>query len=218
MPLRSALAVLLGMLCCAPAWPQDYDSAQSCTSTTPPAKGRGVFVRSDCARFEGEFDGTQLFGPGRVTFQDGRVMEGYFVNSRLNGKGVAKWPDGRRYEGYFKDGRSFGFGEYTDSDGTVFKGKFFPGAKLIGWGTRSSRDGSTLVGEFRGGEPFGRMLLVKADGSREVLTFAFPAAAVATQASPSAEQKPQESPASSITKPLDDVNNAVRTLRGLFGK
>lgn len=217
MLLKSALALLVGFLCCAHAWPQDYDSAQSCPSTSPPAKGRGTYVRSDCARFEGEFDGTELFGPGRVTFQDGRVLEGYFVKSRLNGKGVARWPDGRRYEGYFKEGRSFGYGEYTDSDGTVFRGKFFPGAKLYGWGTRSNRDGSTLVGEFREGEPFGRMLLVKADGSRETLTFSFPTVETA-QASPSTEQKPREAPATSITKPLDDVNNAIRTLRGIFGK
>jgi len=218
MLLRSVLAMLLGILCCAPAWPQEWDSAQSCDSTPTPAKGRGVFVRSDCARFEGQFEGHQLSGPGRVTYRDGRVMEGHFENSRLNGKGVATWPDGRRYQGYFREGRSFGFGEYTDSEGSLFKGKFVPGAKLIGWGTRRSRDGSTLVGEFRGGEPFGRMLLVKADGSREEMTFAFPAAAAAAQPSPSAEQKPRESPATSITKPLEDVNSAVRTLRGIFGK
>ena len=221
MLLRSVLAVLLGILSCGPALPQEWDSAQSCDSTPTPAKGRGVFVRSDCARFEGQFEGHQLSGPGRVTYRDGRVMEGHFENSRLNGKGVATWPDGRRYQGYFREGRSFGFGEYTDSEGSVFKGKFVPGAKLVGWGTRRSRDGSTLVGEFRGGEPFGRMLLVKADGSREEMTFAFPAtaaAAAAAQPSPSAEQKPRESPATSITKPLEDVNNAVRTLRGIFGK
>lgn len=215
--LNAAWAVVLGVVFCAPTLAQENDATASCASKPPPSKGRGAFVRSDCARFEGEFSGGELFGPGRVTYQDGRVMEGNFQRTRLNGKGKASWPDGRRYEGYFRNGRSYGFGAYTASDGSVFEGKFRPGAKLHGWGTRSNPDGSTLIGEYREGEPFGEMLLVKADGSREAMAFSFPAAQVA-QAGSSAEQKPRESPAASITKPLDDLNSTVRTLRGIFGK
>lgn len=227
---RAVGGLLLGIACCAPIWAQDYDSKASCDSQSPPRKGKGVYLRSDCARFEGTFDGGQMFGPGRVTYQDGRVVEGNFRAGRLNGKGVATWPDGRRYEGYFLEGRSQGPGVYTTADGTVYEGKFLPGARLQGWGTRRGPDGTTLIGEFRDGEPFGDMLLVKPDGGQEVAAYGWggkpPAPASAAQkagagttpAAPAGAQKPQEPTSSGATTPVEEISNTIRTLRGILGK
>jgi hypothetical protein len=111
----------------------------------------------------------------------------------------------------------------------VLEGKFLPGARLHGWGTRRSPDGNTLVGEFREGDPFGDMLLVKPDGAQEVVSYAWggkPPLPAATQKAgtgtaappPDSGQKPQEPPPSSATKPVEDVTNTIRTLRGIFGK
>jgi hypothetical protein len=122
---------------------------------------------------------------------------------------------------------------YTAADGRVYEGKFKPGAKLHGWGTRRTPDGNTLIGEFRDGEPFGEMLLVKPDGSKEVVAFAFggktpgPAqgqktGATGTSNSPAAtspsREKSQDASPSSVTKPEEDLNKTIRTLRGIFGK
>jgi hypothetical protein len=237
MHVTATVAVIVAVVCSGVALAQDVDQTSRCPFQDRPKHGKGVYVRYDCTRFEGTFDGGELFGPGRATFADGRVMEGNFQFSRLVGKGVATWPDGRRYEGYFFNGRSNGPGVYTTSDGTVFEGKFLPGAKLQGWGTRRSLDGSTLIGEFREGEPFGDMLLVKPDGSRTVVVFAYggkppgPAAAqkpagpaslpppTSQPPAPASDgQKPQESPPSSATNPIEDLNKTIRNLRGIFGR
>jgi len=228
--MRATFAILLGMACSTLAIAQDAEKKFECSTQSPPKKGKGVAVRYDCARLEGAFDGGEMFGPGRLTYPDGRAMEGNFQRGRMFGKGVATWPDGRRYEGYFYDGRSDGLGVYTTADGTVYEGKFKPGAKLHGWGTRRSPDGNTLIGEFRDGEPFGEMLLVKPDGSKEVMAFAFGGKAPGSEkgqktgtsntpaaTSPSREKSQDASP-SSVTKPEEDLNKTIRTLRGIFGK
>jgi len=230
---RALFAMFLSMVCSSVTIAQDADKNFECKTQSPPRKGKGVAVRYDCARLEGTFEGGEMFGPGRLTYPDGRVMEGSFQRGRMFGKGVATWPDGRRYEGYFYDGRSDGLGIYTTAEGTVYEGKFKPGAKLHGWGTRRSPDGDTLIGEFRDGEPFGEMLLVKPDGSKEVVAFAYggkPPKSVQGQksgvtgtsnappaASPSGEKSP-EAPPSSVSKPADDVNKTIRSLRGIFGR
>ena len=231
MVMRTAFIILLGMACSTLAVAQDEEKKFNCKTQNPPKKGKGVSVRYDCARLEGTFDGGEMFGPGRLTYPDGRVMEGNFLRGRLFGKGVATWPDGRNYTGNFYDGRSNGLGEYTTADGTVYEGKFKPGAKLHGWGTRRSPDGNMLVGEFRNGEPFGEMLLVKSDGSQEVVAFVFggkaPGSAqgqktgesgVSVTSSPVAPstKRSQEAPSSSATKPLKDLNNTIRSLRPLW--
>ena len=233
MLMRATFAILLGMACSTLAIAQDAEKKFECSTQSPPKKGKGVAVRYDCARLEGAFDGGEMFGPGRLTYPDGRAMEGNFQRGRMFGKGVATWPDGRRYEGYFYDGRSDGLGVYTTADGTVYEGKFKPGAKLHGWGTRRTPDGNTLIGEFRDGEPFGEMLLVKPDGSKEVVAFAFggktpgptqgqKTGATGTSSTPAAtspsREKSQDASPSSVTKPEEDLNKTIRSLRGIFGK
>jgi hypothetical protein len=202
-------------------------AAQSCTFQAPPARGQGVAVLTDCTRREGTFLGGVMFGEGKITYGDGRVLQGKFAWNELLGEGIATWPDGRRYEGNFCRSRSMGRGTYTHADGTVDEGMFEPGAKLHGFGARRLPDGSVLIGEFRWGKPFGAVLLVKADGSREAVAFnlqgapgganaaAGPPAAV--PAAPQSAEKPRDA-TQSITQPVEDLNNAIRGLRGIFGR
>lgn len=194
-------------------------AADECQSSAKP-KGKGTYVAYDCTRYEGTFNGGYLWGPGKITYPDGRVVEGDFQVNQLFGMGVATWPDGRRYEGQFRHGQSFGVGVYRTADGVTDEGLFRPGAKLHGWGTRTTPDGATLIGEFRAGEPFGKLLKVAADGSRQVVEFSLGSAA-RQQASGTSTPEPEtqdKSAAEGIKKSVDEVNKKLRSLRGILGQ
>lgn len=150
----------------APAYVKQLNPGE-CEVQTPPEKGKGVSVDSNCVRREGVFaDG--FLESGKVTYPDGRVAEGTFALGQQLGAGKLTWKDGRRYEGMFAEGRSWGQGVFVAADGTQYRGMFEPGVKLIGIGMRKSPDGSVLVGEFVDGKPSRKMMLVK-DRTAEVV-------------------------------------------------
>jgi hypothetical protein len=196
-------------------------AAQECTATSRPKSGQGVYVTSDCTRYEGTFRGDYLWGAGKISYADGRSLQGNFQVNQLFGRGVETWPDGRRYEGQFFGGRSNGPGKYTAADGTVEEGKFRPGVKLHGWGTRTSPDGVTLVGEFRDGEPFGEMIRVQPDGSQQTVKFGAAQAqrsqGDSSSTSNSSAPPAEESPAMKGKKKIDELNQKLRDLKGIFG-
>lgn len=195
--------------------------AQQCTATSRPKSGQGVYVTSDCTRYEGNFRGDYLWGPGKISYPDGRSLQGSFQVNQLYGRGVEIWPDGRRYEGQFFGGRSNGPGKYTAADGTVEEGKFRPGLKLHGWGTRTTPDGVTLVGEFRDGEPFGEMIRAQPDGRQTIVKFGTPPAQRAPDrgsAAPGSAAEPAgEAPAKKGKKKVDELNKKLRDLKDIFG-
>jgi hypothetical protein len=197
---------------------------QTCAAQGPPQNGKGVKIDARCNRSEGTFRNGQLTGPGKITFGDGRVAEGEFHEDRLYGTATLTWPDGRRFEGMTHANRTSGPGKYIDAGGSEYEGTFTTGAKLIGFGTRKSPDGSVLVGEFRDGEPFGNMMLVKADGTREQVAYPYPTtrrppvAAVSDKPAASPTTAPPSQPPGNPKELLDDVNKTIRTLRGIFGR
>lgn len=228
--------------------------------------GPGSMVGNDCARYEGEFKNGKLHGKGKVTesggrttegrfmdgrlnglgkiaYGDGRIADGEFVNGMLSGTGRFVWPDGRRFEGTFYNGYVSGPGKYNIADGTVFEGMFSIQSRsspyLDGFGVRIQPDGSRLVGEFREGKPFGEMLFVRTDGTRERQTYAYrgkrvdaPGTTPAQRDQPQAGSQPAPQQPAEKTQPSqrpgddkpaagktqDDLNRAIRGLRGIFGK
>jgi hypothetical protein len=142
-----------------------------CEYRSPPDHGEGVAVMSDCTRAEGTFVERRLHGKGRKTWPNGERMEGQFYSDVLDGQGVRVYRDGRRFEGTFSLGRPIGHGKLTLPDGTVYEGRFW-GPSLLGFGVRRSPSGEVLAGDWRGTsrgrmQPFGEMLRVRADGTRE---------------------------------------------------
>lgn len=213
-------AACFGLVAACGLWAAD-GSAQECTATSRPKSGQGVYVASDCTRYEGTFRGDYLWGPGKISYPDGRSLQGSFQVNRLFGRGVEIWPDGRRYEGQFFGGRSNGPGKFTAADGTVEEGKFLPGLKLHGWGTRTTPDGVTLIGEYRFGEPFGEMIRVLPDGSQETVKFGMSqnqrSSGEGSSSSGSIEPPTEESPVDKGKKKVDELNKKLRELKGIFG-
>jgi hypothetical protein len=142
-----------------------------CKAQPPPDEGQGVALFSDCTRSEGTFVGGQLHGKGKKVWKSGETMDGEFYGGLLNGAGVHVYRDGRRFEGQFVDGRPYGPCKLTMPDGTVYTGNFW-GTRIVGWAVRRSPNGEVLAGDWRPGQgremkPFGLMLRVRPDGTRE---------------------------------------------------
>ena len=205
--------------CCSPRWasaptnscsagPRRHRLAQQsapvvpgkgCAVQAPPTDGEGVGVTADCTRTEGTFVEGRLHGKGRKAYASGELLEGQFYNGYLYGPGVRVYHDGRRFDASFTGGRPMGQGKLTMPDGTVYEGRFW-GPMLLGWGVRRSPNGEILAGDWReasGGEmkPFGTMLRVRPDGTREKIeaaaldSFGATPAAPATQAPQAADGK-----------------------------
>ncbi|MGZ5080165.1 MAG: hypothetical protein ACXWHZ_11875 [Usitatibacter sp.] len=171
-----------------------------CAAQPAPDQGEGKAVTSDCTRSEGTFLEGRLHGIGKKTWANGESMEGTFHGGYLYGPGVRVYRDGRRFEGTFSGGRPIGQGKLSLPDGTVYEGRFW-GPALLGYGVRRSPDGEIVAGDWREGaegriQPFGQMLRVRRDGSREKIDAAeldptIPKAAAApSQSPPGANDKP----------------------------
>jgi hypothetical protein len=193
-------------------------------------QGKGKITQPNNRTEEGDFSRGRLWGNGKITFDDSRVAEGQFVDGRLSGLGKLTWPNGRLHEGMFHNGSPDGPGRYRNAIGETYEGMFDSGGDLVGRGIRTSADGTKIYGEFRRNYPFGEVTLVKADGSEEKLIYATnnkiikgaaPASSSATANSPIPTLPASPSPASipdAAGQTIQEVDRALRGLRGLFGK
>lgn len=144
---------------------------RDCEVRSPPRDGKGVGVTPNCTRSEGTFRAGLLEGKGRKTWLNGESLEGIFQNDLLSGEGVRVYADGRRFEGPFVENNPVGHGTLTLEDGTSYEG-LFHGPTMLGFGVRRGSDGEIVAGDWREGAdggmyPFGMMLRVRADGTRE---------------------------------------------------
>lgn len=190
---------------------------------------------------EGDFRRGRLWGRGRIAYADGRVAEGEFVDGRLSGLGRISWPDGRSHEGYFRNGSPEGPGRQVNAQRQIDEGLFGTSGKLDGKGIRTLADGGKLYGQFRDGNPVGDVTLVRPDGSEERQRYRMngtretspPAPAATTSpapapvsagSSPGAAQgqpapQPAQGPAETNTgQVIQEVDRAIRGLRGIFGR
>lgn len=207
--------------------------------------GRGKVTHADGQIEEGDFRRGRLWGIGRIAYADGRVAEGDFVDGMMNGQGKLTWPDGRVHEGLFFNGSPGGPGRYRNARGEVWAGMFSGSGNLDGRGMHVLRDGTTIIGEFRVDRPVGDVTIEKPDGTKEAVSYdlrgrklareaapapaagapaaATPAATPPAAAAPAGQAAPQPAPAGSGAGPaagqvLQEVDRAVRGLRGLFGR
>lgn len=179
---------------------------------------------------EGEFSRGRLWGRGKITWREGRVTEGDFVDGRLSGTGrvVFNAAGDQWHEGMFFNGSPSGPGRKRDARGELSEGMFDSSGNLQGRGIRTFPDGSKLYSQFRDGVPVGEGILVKADGSEEPRVHNMsgrleksPAVATPAAPTPSAQQPPAAPPTSNAPPPtqvIQEVDRAVRGLRGLIGR
>jgi hypothetical protein len=195
---------------------------------------------------EGNFSRGRLWGPGKITWREGRTSEGDFVDGRLSGPGrvVFDAAGEQWHEGMFFNGSPSGPGRRRDARGEISEGMFDSSGNLQGRGIRTFADGSKLYSQFRDGVPVGEGVLVKADGTEEprvhtmsgrlqapaaVASPAAPPAAApsagppaAPPAAPPSAQPPPALPlpsgVPSGTQAIQEVDRAIRGLRGLSGR
>lgn len=210
-------------------------------------QGPGKITHSNSVE-EGNFSRGRLWGPGKITWRDGRTSEGDFVDGRLSGPGrvVFDAAGNQWHEGMFFNGSPAGPGRRRDARGEVSEGTFDSSGNLQGRGIRTFADGSKLYSQFRDGVPVGEGVLVKADGTeaprvhdmfgrlQAPAAVAGPAAPppAAPPGAPPAAQPPPAAPPTAQPPPavplpsgvpsgaqvIQEVDRAVRGLRGLIGR
>ncbi|MEB3293114.1 MAG: hypothetical protein VKJ24_08130 [Synechococcales bacterium] len=157
--------------------------------------GTGVLVYDNDDRYEGQVKNGIPHGVGMFVFKNNDRYEGQVRNGKPEGKGIFTTAKGDRYTGIMKDGHPHGNGTFVFANGDVFSGRFYLGqakgegtfsskgircqgyyfsSQLSGRGTCAYPPGATIksyTGEFRGGKPDGRGVMVLSDGKRIVGEF-----------------------------------------------
>jgi hypothetical protein len=152
--------------------------------------GVGVLVYDNDDRYEGQVRNGIPSGNGMFVFNTNDRYEGQVRNGKPEGKGVFTTAKGDRYAGIMKNGHPHGTGTFVFANGDVFSGQFHLGqakgegtfssqgircqgyyfsSQLSGRGICSYPPGATIKsynGEFRGGKPHGRGVMLYSDGKR----------------------------------------------------
>jgi len=133
-------------------------------------EGCGIMIRTDGARYEGQWASGNWHGYGVSLSKDGIYYEGVYktgspdgygvlrfkdgtevwmmlVNNVMTGPGLWSQTDGSRYEGDLVGGRWQGLGVLRYGDGSVFEGQFVDGARE-GLGVQTEADGKKTHGRW----------------------------------------------------------------------
>ena len=92
--------------------------------------GRGVFVRENQERYEGDFQYGIKHGRGVLYYANGKVKyQGTFFEDLRVGNGTYYFPNGERYVGQFDENLPAGLGTYYFNDGDRFEGLYRDGQR-----------------------------------------------------------------------------------------
>lgn len=112
-----------------------------------PYTGKGTFIYTDGARYDGDFVSGKFNGKGVYSWVSGERYAGDYVDGKRNGKGIFTWADGARYEGDYVDGKRTGKGIFTWPNGNRYEGDYVD-SKREGYGILYFRDGTTQSGRW----------------------------------------------------------------------
>lgn len=109
------------------------------------AKGTGIFVEENGARYEGGYLNGKRSGKG-ITVLQGKytITADYKDDNEVSG--IAIYPDGSRYDGELSNHKKAGQGTFTNALGRVFEGTF--SNDQIIRGKTTTKAGSKYEGEF----------------------------------------------------------------------
>ena len=93
-------------------------------------EGRGVFVRENQERYDGEFQYGVKHGDGILYYANGKIKyKGTFFEDLRTGTGTYYFPNGERYVGQFNENLPAGLGIYYFNDGDRFEGLYRDGQR-----------------------------------------------------------------------------------------
>ena len=123
---RRPLTRARGAFCRGSRYPQHAFSphVRSAAQVDVEYSGRGTY--------RGKTKDGKPHGPGKLTYEDGRVYEGEWERDRRHGDGKLTYNDGRVYDGAWKRGNRHGQGKLTDKDGNVLHDGEWKDDKLVG--------------------------------------------------------------------------------------
>jgi hypothetical protein len=137
--------------------------------------GKGTFVFESGAKYNGEFQNSQMNGQGILTFTNGDKYLGSFLNqyreghgkfifangdeyvgkvkkNKFSGEGTMKYADGRSYEGNWEDNKPNGLGGIRFADGARYEGMVKDG-NPEGEGTMFYANQTKFSGKWKNGKP-----------------------------------------------------------------
>lgn len=114
------------------------------------ACGFGIFQKKDEDTkivYEGEWKNNVAHGNGKLFQKNIVVYEGNWLNDVAEGKGAETWPDGSKFEGYYKNGLKEGRGLFEWPEKSKYNGEFHLN-ELEGWGRYDWPDGRIYCGQW----------------------------------------------------------------------
>ncbi|CDW74605.1 morn repeat protein [Stylonychia lemnae] len=138
--------------------------------------------------YQGEYDSltNQRDGRGRYIHSNGAVYDGLWKNNQLDGFGRQIYDSGDYYLGEWKDGKANGYGEYYWKDGKIYKGQWVnnkkEGLRLLrlsdgdqyygqqvngkGVGVYTYNSGDILLGQYMNDYAHGIQMSIPKDGGQ----------------------------------------------------
>ena len=117
--------------------------------------------------YEGELQGTQFHGQGKITYEDGTYYNGYWEESKKHGYGAETNSLGELYEGQFHQDVKQGFGKLTLKNGDIYEGHF-KNNLFNGEGSLMSTNGDVYRGAWKDGKKHGEGTQVLAEEDQTI--------------------------------------------------
>lgn len=95
--------------------------------------GKGTYVETDGARYEGEVRSSSYLPYNRVGM-NADLLSGQWDNGKMHGQGVQIFAKGDRYEGEYFNGQRHGKGKQAFANGNMYEGHFWQ-SQIHGKGT-----------------------------------------------------------------------------------
>ena len=149
--MKTLLTPLLLILFTLPSYASDLPPCpKDQTQTYHNCFGTHTWAHGD--KYVGEWKDDAIHGQGTMIYADGRVYKGKY-KAYARTQGTMEWPDGFKYTGKWgEDGQQpNGFGTYTSPDGASYVGEFKDGG-YHGKGTYTFANGKVLSGIWADGK------------------------------------------------------------------
>lgn len=118
-------------------------------------EGRGTFIWTNGARYEGEWKNDKEHGRGKKVWMDGATFEGEWEEGKFSGEGIHSWASGSRYQGKWTKHKRNGFGKNVWPQKDVYEGEWLEDQKS-GFGTYTWADGRVYTGYWKNDKRCGK--------------------------------------------------------------
>jgi len=113
--------------------------------------GHGRMELLDGTVVEGQFQGGQIHGSTKVSWNGGDCFEGSFSHNRVQGSGKLIWDNGNQFKGKFKAGHRHGPGKLANADQSICYDGLWQKSLRHGQGKLSCGETCFFEGEWENG-------------------------------------------------------------------